>query len=588
MIRPYITLFIALIAFCFSHPVNCEPLFKEFYKDYEFQCGSSGGRLVFYITNDPKSFNPIVSQESTTSRITSFLFVGLTQGDSLTLEVLPSLAKKWETKEKGKVWIFNLRDDVYWSDGKKFTADDVVFTFNDIIYNHDIPTGARDILTIEGKEIKVEKIDDYTVKFTLPVAFAPLLRAVGRGILPQHVYGGIVKDKKFTFAMGLNSSPSDIVGTGAFMLKEYFPGERVVLKRNPFYYKKDSCGNKLPYLDEIAFIILSNQDTALLKFLEGEIDYYSLRTQDISILGPLQKKRNFSLYNAGPTFTSVFITFNQNPGNNPQTNKPYVKPYKLEWFSDKRFRQAIAYSIDNEKIIDLIYNSLGVALSSPISPANTYFYNSNVKEYDYNPQKAKEFFKQMGFKDDDRNGFLKDSRGNKLELTFFTNADAIERIQIASLIKRDLENVGVKVHFLPLDFNNLVRKISTTLDWEMILLGLGGGALDPHFSKNVWSYTGNLHFWNKSGEAQSEWEEEVETIFNKAAITLDEAKRKQLYGKWQDIVSRELPMIYTPISYSLYAVRNRFGNLFPTPLGGAFPEMERIYIKKDVLAEIDD
>jgi peptide/nickel transport system substrate-binding protein len=581
MIKFYTTLFVVVITFCSVLEARCEGIFKDFYKNYEFECGLAGGRLVFYISGDPKSFNPIVSQESTTNETIGHLFEGLTQVDPLTLEVIPSLAKKWQASKDGKVWIFNLREDVYFNDGKKFTAADVLFTFNNIVYNHDIPTGSRDILTIEGKEIKVEKIDDYTVKFTLPVVFAPFLRAVGRSILPEHVYGDIVRDKKFTFAMGLDSHPEDIVGTGAFMLKEYLPGERVILKKNPFYYRKDSCGNKLPYLDEIVFVILSNQDTAILKFLEGEIDFYGLRTQDISILGPLQKKENFSLYNAGPSRTSLFVTFNQNSGNNPQTNKPYVLPYKLKWFSDKRFRRAVAYSIDNKKIIDLIYNGLGVGLFSPVSPSNTYFYNSNIKGYEYDPEKAKELLKAMGFKDDDEDGFLEDSYGRDAEFTFFTNSDRIERVQIASLIKKDLENIGIKVHFLGLDFNNLVRKMTATLDWEMILMGLGGGALDPHFSKNVWSYGGNLHFWNKSGEARDAYEERINSIFNKAAKTLDEAKRKELYGQWQDIVSKELPLVYTPIPYSLYAVRNRFGNLYPTPLFGPFPEIERIYIKNN-------
>jgi peptide/nickel transport system substrate-binding protein len=579
MIIPRLFIFFFIIIACSSLSLQADQIFKDFYENYEFECGTSGGRLVFYTESDPKSFNPIVSQEVTTSQITSFFFEGLTKIDPLTLEVIPSLAQSWRVNSDGTVWTFNLRKDVKWNDGELFTADDVLFTFNEIIYNPDIPTGSRDILTIEGKEIAVDKIDDYTVRFTLPAAFAPFIRAVARGILPEHVYGQLVKDNKFTFSLGLDSRPSDVVGTGAFMLKEYVVGERVVLKKNPLYYGRDDCGNNLPYLDEIVFIILSNRDTALLKFLEGEIDYYSLRAQDISILGPLREKRNFSLYNAGPTFTSIFLVFNQNPGSNPQTDKPYVAGYKRRLFLDKRFRQAVAFAIDNDKIIDLIYNNLGVILASPVSPANTYFYNQDIKAYAYDPEKAKALLGEIGLKKRDKEGILVDQQGRKIELTFYTNANSLERVQIATLIKKDLEAIGIKVHFVALDFNNIVRKMNTTLDWEMILIGLGGGGVDPHFSKNVWSYKGNLHFWNKSGQPQDEYEEEIESIFNQAARTMDEAQRKKLYGKWQDIVSRELPLIYTPIPYTLYAVRDRFGNLFPTPLGGAFGEIERIFVK---------
>ncbi len=554
-----------------------EPLFKELYKEYKLECGTHGGRLTFYTTGDPKSFNPIVSQESTTSQITSLIFEGLTRTDPLTLEVLPNLAQRWETTD-GKKWIFYLRDDAYWNDGVRFTADDALFTFNDIIYNPDIPTGYRDILTIEGKTIALEKIDDFTVQFTLPEVFAPFLRAVGFNLLPRHVYQGLVREKKFTFAMGLDAKPADIVGSGPFRLKQYYPGERVVVERNPFYFKRDACGQKLPYLDEIVFLVLSNADTALLKFLEGEVDSYSLRTQDLGILGPLTKQGDFSIYNSGPTFTSLFLVCNQNPGINPQTNKPFVKPYKLAWFEDRRFRQALSYAINRPKIIDIIYNGLGVPLYSPVSPANTYYYDDGVTRYAFEPPRARQLLAEMGFADTDRDGILEDKSGHKLELDFFTNADALDRVQIATLIEKDLEDIGIRVNFLPLDFNNLVRKLSSTLDWELIMIGLGGGGTDPHFSRNVWSLGGNLHFWNMSGKPQEAYEQEIEDIFNTAAKTLDEAKRKELYGRWQRIVSDELPLIHTAIGYSIYAVRDRFGNLYPTPLGGAFSEIEHIYI----------
>ncbi len=566
---------IGLLTVSFS--VFSLPAFRKPYKEYKLSCGQAGGSLVISTTSGPKSFNPIVAKETSTTAITGYIFEGLTRVDPLTLEVEPSLARSWEMLDE-KTWVFHLRDDVFFNDGEKFTSRDVVFTFNQLIYNPDIPSSSKDILTLEGKKIKVEALDDYRVKFTLPFSFAPFLRALSHEILPFHKYAKLVKQGKFPFSLGLDTKPEDIVGTGPFKISHYLAGERVVLERNPFYYKEDSCGGKLPYLDKILITIVSDQNTALLRFLEGQIDYYAIRPQDLSILGPQQEEGNFTNYNSGPSFGSNFVIFNQTQGVNPNTGKPYVLPYKLKWFQDRNFRQAVSYAIDREKIIRILMNNLGVPQYSPVSPANVAFYNEDIKKYPHNPQKAKDILEDMGFSDRDEDGILEDKNNKKLEVSFLTNANDTQRVQIATLIKKDLESIGFKVYFLPIDFNNLVSKLTATYDWEMILIALTGG-IEPYFGKNVWSYTGGLHMWNRSGKPVDDYEVEIEEIFNKAARELEKNKRRELFGRWQEIVADELPLIYTVIPYSMYAVRNKFGNLYPTVYGGAFSEIEYIYIK---------
>ncbi|MFH1504647.1 MAG: ABC transporter substrate-binding protein [Candidatus Omnitrophota bacterium] len=565
---------IALVSFS----AFAESLLKEPYKDYKLSCGRPGGELVVPATSDPKSFNPIVAQETSTTQVTSYIFEGLTRTHPLTLEVLPNLAKSWKVSADGKEWIFYLRQDIKWNDGEKFKAKDVVFTFNSLIYNPDIPASSRDIFTIEGNKIIVEEAGDYAVKFKLPFVFAPFLRALSQDILPAHKYKNLVQEGKFSFGLALDSKPEDVVGTGPFKLKKYLAGERVILERNPYYYKKDACDNKLPYLDKVVIVILSNADTALLKFIEREVDYYALRPHDLGILGPLKKKQNFTIYNAGPALGSNFLVLNQNLGINPKTKKPFVSPYKLNWFQDRRFRRAISYALDRKKIINLIMNGLGLEQFSPVTAANTYYYNDKVKKHSYNPKKAKEILSELEFSDTNADGFLEDKLGNELEVNFFTSANDTQRVQIASLIKKDLEAVGIKVYFLPLDFNNLVNKLTVTFDWEMVLIGLTGG-IEPYFGKNVWSYEGNLHMWNYSKKPIADYESKIESIFNLSAKTLDEEKRKEQFAQWQEIVSEELPLIYTVVPYSIYAVRNRFGNLHPTVYGGAFSEIEYIYLK---------
>jgi len=540
--------------------------------------GKYGGYLYLATTSDPKSFNPILAKETSTTQITSLIFEGLTRINAETLEVEPNLASRWDVSSDGKVWTFYLRKDVKWNDGEEFTADDVVFTFNQLIYNPQIPSSAGDILKIEGKPFKVEKIDKYTVRFTLPGVYAPFLMAMGQEILPKHKLEEIVKQGKFNTAWTLAEDLQNIVGTGPFMLKKYIPGQLIELKRNPYYWRKDKQGNQLPYLEGVRFIVVQNQDTALLKFLDKEVDYYPMRGEDFPLLKPLEKKEGFKIYLSGPAFGSNFIVFNQNIEVNPRTKKPYVKPYKLKWFCDKRFRQAISYALDRKSMIDIVLNGFGYPQYGPMSPSSGYFYNPDVHTYPYNPDKARQLLVGMGLMDRNKDGFLEDEQGHRVEFNLYTNAENPIRIKICEIIKHDLKKIGIKVNFLPLEFNNLVSKLVADYDWEAVVIGFTGG-IEPHFGSNVWLSSGHLHAWYpKQKSPATWWEKELDEIFVKGVQILNKKERKELYDKWQEIASDELPLIYTVLAESMFAIRNKFGNLKPTPYGGAFHNIEKIYI----------
>jgi len=544
------------------------------------EVGTHGGELILPTISDPKSFNPILAKETSTTAITNHLFEGLTTVNGITTEVEPNLARSWKVDNTGLVWTFHLREDVQWFDSQPFTADDVVFTFNKLVYNPDIPNSARDIFTIDGKSFKVEKVDKFTVRFILPCKFAPFLRGMSQEILPKHILEQKVKEAKFNSTWGLDAKPHDVIGTGPFRLIKYLPGQRVVLKRNPLYWRKDKKGNRLPYLERIIFLIVQSQDTALLKFQEKELDYYGLRGTDYPILKPREKEGNFIVYETGPAFGTNFLVFNQNRGKHEKTGKPYVESKKLSWFTNKCFRQAVAHCIDKDSIIDIVMNGLGFHQDAAMSPSAGFFYNPNVKRYEYNLDKARGLLKETGFFDKDNDGIVEDKEGKDIEFNLFTNSGNTARLQIANIIRKDLENIGFKVHFMPLEFNNLVVKLDSTYDWDAIILGLTGG-IEPHFGNNVWQSSGHLHMWYPKQERPiTPWEKRIDDIFNLAVQELDKEKRKRLYQEWQEIVAENVPFIYTVLPTSLFAVRNKFGNLYPTSYGGAFHNLEEIFIKK--------
>ncbi len=545
---------------------------------YEPTIGRYGGELILSTISDPKSFNPIVAKEVSTTAVTGLIFEGLTRTNGITTEVEPNLAESWEVSEDGLTWTFHLRQDVKWFDGAPFTADDVVFTFNDLVYNKDIPSSARDIFTIEGKTFKVTKVDEHTVRFELPLKFAPFLRGMSQEILPEHVVAETVVKGKFNFSWSVATDPREIVGTGPFMLERYVPGQRIILKRNPRYWRHDGAGNCLPYLERIIMLVVPSTDVSLLKFERGELDILGMQPDQYPILKPKEKEGNFTVYLAGPSFGTSFLCFNQNPGRNPETKKPYLDPVKLAWFTDRRVRQAVAHAIDKQSLIDIVTVGLGFPQDAAMSPAAKVFYNPNVKKYDYDLEKARRLLAEAGFADRDGDGYLEDKAGHKVEFSLVTNSGNTQRLKIAEIISKDLRQLGFDVYFNQVEFNTLVQKLDATFDWEAMILGLTGG-IEPHFGQNVWLSSGHLHMWHPRQEKPATpWEARIDEIFTRGVQELETVKRKALYDEWQIVVSEELPFIYTVLNPFLVAVRNKFGNIFPTPYGGTLHNIDELYL----------
>ncbi len=539
--------------------------------------GKYGGQLVYSINAGPKTFNPIIADEISSTEITSYIFEGLVSFNPYTLTNEPCLAERWEIQNDGLAWDFYLREDVYWSDGKKFTSDDVVYTYNEIIYNKDIPNSSADTLLVDGEKIMVEKIDDYKVRFILPAKFAPFLHLMNQEILPKHKMKEYVDKNSFNIALDLDTNIDEIVGTGAFSIDIYKPGEYIVLKKNSHYWRKDTKGNILPYLDKVTIYFLSNEDMALLKFKNNELDYYIVRGQDYSILSKNIETSNHEIYDMGSTLISNFLVFNQNP--ETINGKPIVDPVKLKWFKNRKFRKALAYAIDKESIIELVLNSLGTPQWGPLTETTGKFYNPHVSTYEYSLVKAMKELDKLGLIDHDEDGIREDIDGNKLEFLFYTNNDNEERLKIAEIIREDFEIIGVKINFVPLDFNDLVNRLVKTYDWEIILIGLTG-EIEPSSGKNVWISSSLMHMWNPTQNIpETSWEARIDEIFINGEKEMNEIKRINLYDEWQEIASEELPLIYTVSPNKIFAIKKGLGNIYPSNYGGGLWNIYEIYYK---------
>ncbi len=527
--------------------------------------------LRFHLSSDPKTLNPAVAMETSSTAVFGDVFSGLTKLNIKTMKPEPDLAESWEVSKDGKVWTFHLRKGVKWNDGEPLTADDVVFTYRDVYLNDKVPTSMRDMLVIEGKKPLVEKVDDYTVRFILPKPFAPFLSVVGAEILPKHKLEKYIEEGNFASAWNVNTSPKEIVGTGPYRITEYIKGQRVLYERNPYYYEKDERGNSLPYIKRKVGVIIPDPDTALLKFVNGEIDYIGVRAQDILYLAT-QKRKDFVVYDLGATPSTTFLVFNQNP-------RAKIPKYKLNWFQNRTFRVAISHAIDRKGIVKLVYNGLAEPLYTPITPANRPYYDEKYyPRFEYNLQKARKLLESIGFKDRDGDGILEDPEGHDLEFTLLTNAGNKEREMMGAIIKEDLKKIGIKVHFQPIDFNSLVSRLTVPpYEWEAVIIGLTG-SIDPHFGRNVWHSSGALHMWNpRQKKPATEWEAEVDRLLDLGATELNYEKRVEIYKKAFRIITEQQPMIFIVAPKSMVAVKNYLKNVFPTVWG--WYEHLKVFIK---------
>lgn len=539
-------------------------------------------QIIVSVPNEPTTFNPALILESAYTLL--FNYEGLVKENGHG-EIEPCLAESWQTSPDKTQVIFTLRKGLKWSDGKSLTAEDVVFTYNEIYANPLIPTYAKDFFLIGKNRTfpKARKLDNLRVEFTLPEPFAPFIRATKLEILPAHLFRESVKQKdtegrpKFLSTWGTDIPPKNIIVNGPYIIESYTPSQRITFRKNPYYWRKDAQGNSQPYIERVIAQIIPNQDTALIQFRSGGLDYINVNTNYFSLLKHEEGKGNFSIYNGGLFIGSSAITFNLNKGS--RNSKLLVDPIKSQWFNQVEFRQAIAYAINRQQILNNIYRGLGQLQNSPIAVQSKYYLpiEAGLKLYEYNLQKAKNLLLKAGFKYNNQ-GHLLDNQGNLVRFTLTTNASNNILQAMGVIIKENLLDLGITIDFNPVATNIFINKLTQTFDWECQLLEVAVGQ-EPNDWANVWLPDAGLHFFNPpsppgqtpiTGREIAGWERKVGDLYMQAASELNEAKRKAIYAETQRITQEYLPFIYLVNPLSMVAVRNRIQGIEHSALTGTF------------------
>jgi peptide/nickel transport system substrate-binding protein len=240
----------------------------------------------------------------------------------------------------------------------------------------------------------------------------------------------------------------------------------------------------------------------------------------------------------------------------------------VKWFRDTRFRQAVSYAVDRRALVQNVLRGMGYPETSPYVLNPGTFYYPDFKPYAHDVEKAKALLAEMGLKDTDGDGILDDGQGHKVAFTLTTNSENTVRVETIEFIRKDLQKVGMDVNLLPLSFNLLMDKLNNTYDWEAMVMGMTG-TREPQDGANIWLSSGWINqWWPKQKTPSTPWEKRIDDIYALGVQEMNPLKRKDIYREWIQIIHDQQPVIYLTVRERVIALRNKYGNIFPSPWSG--------------------
>jgi len=530
------------------------------------EVGHSGGRLVTSLRAEPKTLNPVVATDAPSQEVIGAMQADLVHINRATQLTGPALAKSWKVSSDGLDYTLTLRQGLRFSDGEPLGAEDVLLTMR-VYLDEGVHAPQRDLLIIGGKPITVRKIDAQTLVFHFAKPYGVGERVFdGLAILPRHLFEKPYQDGKLAQIGSLSTPADQWAGLGPFRLKEYVAGQRLVLERNPYYWKTDTQGHRLPYLNELVFLFVPSADAQVLRFQSGETDVISrLGSENFSVLA--RQQRGYTMADAGPGLEYNFLFFNLNDlgdKTGPETAR------KQKWFREVKFRQAVSAAVDREAIVRLVYQGRGAALWGPVTPGNRRWGNAAIAHPARSLDKARQLLRDAGFRWSNQaqeEPALVDAEGKPVEFSILTSSSNADRTKMATLIQDDLKQLGMRVQVAPLEFRSLIDRVTQTKEYDACVLGLVSFDADPNSDINVWLSSGGMHLWNPSQtRPATPWEAEIDRLMGAQLTVTGGEQRKKLYDRVQEIVAENQPMIFLASPDILVGAKNTIGNFHPAVL----------------------
>jgi len=485
-----------------------------------------GGELRFCLGSEPKTFDPLLVDDDSSLSIRYLTGGVLVRVNRRTQDLEPELAESWQASKDGKQITFKLRHGIAFSDGSPFSAEDVAFTMQRLM-DPALHSSTGDAFRSGNGTINTRVIAPDEISIIFPAPLAGLERLFDQVAI-----------------MSAHSPKKEMAVLGPFIVAEYKAGSSVLLRRNPNYWKKDSQGRRLPYLDSIRLDVQSNRDVEMLRFKRGELDL--INSIDSEYFDRLAASSPRLAHDAGPSLDSDFMWFNQ------VASAP-IPEYKRAWFREPIFRRAISQAINRDDLSRVVFNGHAQPAVGPVSPANKFWFNGKLKAETYRPDAALQRLQANGFHLQD--GVLRDKSGNAVEFSIVTNAGSKPRERMAVMVQEDLGRLGIKVNVVTLDFPSLIERISQKFNYEAAMLGFRNVDLDPNGQMNIWLSSAEDHAWNPQQKSpETAWEAEIDRLMRAQASTADPKKRKESFDRVQEIVAEQAPFIYLVNQNALSAV----------------------------------
>lgn len=517
-----------------------------------------GGELVVSLRSEPTTYNRLVDQSTAGEDLALLTQAPLVYVNRATDTLEPWLAESWTESADHLDYTVKLRPGVTFSDGTPLTSADVVFTFR-ALYDPKVESPLAGDTRVNGKPVQVTAIDPSTVIVRFPSPFAPGLRLIdGVRILPRHKLERALMEGKFPDAWSAKTPLTEIVGLGPFILTEHVPGQRLVLTRNPRYWRKDAAGVALPYLDKLT-VVVASQAAEALKLQSGEVDLMTngdIRPEDYAAFKRSAGEGRVRLIDNGVGVDPNLLWFNL-------TSAKSADP-KSRWFSNKAFRQAISCAVDRQAIVNTVYLGEAVPIYGAMTPATRTWFADVRPACEHDPAKSRALLASVGLTDRNGDGTLEDEAGMPVRFSILTQADHI-RARVVAVIQEQLRQAGIGIDVVPLDQGALFKRYSEG-NYDTIYFGIQASSTDPALNPGFWLSSGDFHFWNPGQKTPAtEWERRVDDLMARNATSPDPGERVRLFTEVQKILADEMPAIYFVTPKVTLAVSSRVRNPQPAP-----------------------
>lgn len=518
-----------------------------------------GGQLTASIRAEPRSYNRLVARDHATELISLLTQGQLVRINRASFALEPWLADRWDSSSDGLTHTLHLRANATWSDGVPVTTADVLFSL-EAAYDPKSGSVVGDALKVGGAPLEAAAIDAHTVTLRFPAPSGPGLRLLDNlVILPRHKLARAFKEGRFATAWNSSTPASAIVGTGPFVVDRYEPGQHVVLRRNPRYWRTASDGTALPYLDSVVLKIVPDQNTEVVQLLNGSIDLTQneVRPEDYRQLRQAERAGTLTVSDLGVGTDADALWFCLNPD-------AKRADARFSFVQQPEFRQAISHAVNRRALVDTVFLGAGTPIWGPVTPGNTLWYSPRVRQYSYDEERARQLLSAIGLRDRDGNGIAEDERGVEARFSVITQAGITSYERGTTVVREALARVGIELQVVGLAHAAVIQRL-LACDYDAIYFRPLQTDLDPAGNLDFWLSSGDAHVWNIGQPTPAtEWEERVDALMLEQASTTDPERRRQVFDEVQHIVTTQLPVLHFAAPRLYYAHNARVIGIVPS------------------------